>query len=164
VQFGNSSTSEYTANLIAENLYAQCDPEGHCQLVFKEITDHRKGPTALRKDQGYVIGYNGNRHMKRTMKGWDICLEWRDGTTSWLPLKDMKEANPLELAEYAVANKLEEEPAFAWWVPDTLRQRNRIISKLKTKYWRTLHKFGIKIPKSVEHALQIDWEMGTNHW
>jgi len=26
------------------------------------------------------------------------------------------------------------------------------------------HKFGIKIPKSVEHALQINREMGTDYW
>ncbi len=38
------------------------------------------------------------------------------------------------------------------------------IAKIKTKYWRTTHKFGIEIPKSVEHALQIDYEMGTNYW
>jgi len=42
VQFGDGSIAEYTANLIAENLYAQCDPEGHYQLVFKEIMDHSR--------------------------------------------------------------------------------------------------------------------------
>jgi len=39
-----------------------------------------------------------------------------------------------------------------------------MLSKLKSKYWRTSHKFGIEIPESVEHALQIDQEMGTDHW
>jgi hypothetical protein len=31
-------------------------------------------------------------------------------------LKDLKESNPVEVAEYAVANKIDDEPAFAWWV------------------------------------------------
>jgi len=76
----------------------------------------------------------------------------------------MKQANPIELAEYATANKISNEPAFAWWVPDIAKRKNRIVSKLKTKYWRTSHKFGIEIPKSVEHTLQIDRDTGTDHW
>ena len=31
---------------------------------------------------------------------------------NWVPLKDLKNSNPVDLAEYAVANALEEEPAF----------------------------------------------------
>jgi len=42
-------------------------------------------------------------------------------------LKDLKVSNPVELAEYAVANKIVEEPAFAWWVQQVLRRRDRII-------------------------------------
>ena len=51
-----------------------------------------------------------------------------------MDLKDVKEASPIELAEYAVANKIDKEPAFAWWVPYTLKKRQRIISKVKAKY------------------------------
>jgi len=40
VQFGNSSTIEYTANLVVENMLAQSDPEGHRHMIFKEIIDH----------------------------------------------------------------------------------------------------------------------------
>ena len=43
-----------------------------------------------------------------------------DGTTQWLPLKDVKESNPVEAAEYAVATQLAKEPAFTWWVLCTL--------------------------------------------
>jgi len=35
VQFGDGSTTKYMANLIAENIFAQCNPKGHYQLVFK---------------------------------------------------------------------------------------------------------------------------------
>jgi hypothetical protein len=60
---------------------------------------------------------------------------------SWVKLKNLKESNPVELAEYAVANRIAEEPAFKWWVSNTLRKRNRIISKVKKKYWQTTHNF-----------------------
>ena len=49
------------------------------------------------------------------------------GSTSWVPLKDLKEGNPIKLAEYAEANLLLREPAFAWWAPGALCQRRRII-------------------------------------
>ena len=76
----------------------------------------------------------------------------------------MKESNPIEVAENAVANRIVEEPAFKWWVSRTVRNRNRVISKLKGKYWRSTHKFGIRLPKYVKEALEIDRITGTDFW
>ena len=87
------------------------------------------------------------------MRGWQIQVEWKDGTSEWLPLKWVEDHNPVELAEYAVAHKIQDEPAFAWWVHDTLQRRARIISKLNPKYWHTTHKFSIRLPKDAEQAL-----------
>jgi hypothetical protein len=75
----------------------------------------------------------------------------------------MKESYPIESAEYAVNNKIAEEPAFAWWANKVLRRRNRVIQKVK-KYWKRTHKFGIKVPKSVDEALRMDEETGTTFW
>jgi hypothetical protein len=76
----------------------------------------------------------------------------------------LKESNPVEVAEYAVANKLVSEPAFAWWVGRTLKQRDRLIMKVKTRYLRRTHKFGIEVPKTVMRALEIDRETETDFW
>jgi hypothetical protein len=51
------------------------------------------------------------------------------------PLKNLKESNPIEIVDYAVANRIDQEAAFAWWVPYTLRKRNRIVAAFKT--WTT---------------------------
>ena len=91
-------------------------------------------------------------------------VEFADGNAQWLPLKEVKESNPVELAEYALSNKIQEEPAFKWWVPTVLRKRKRIINKVKKKYWRTTHKFGIRLPKMVEEALRIDAANGNHFW
>jgi hypothetical protein len=61
-------------------------------------------------------------------------------------------------------NRIAEEPAFKRWVSNTLHKWNRILSKVKKKYWQTKHKFGCKLPHSVEEALEIDRQMGTDHW
>ena len=53
----------------------------------------------------------------------------------WLAqLADLKESNPIELAEYAIANGLEKEPAFAWWIPFTLKKRERIVAAVNSRY------------------------------
>ena len=45
-----------------------------------------------------------------------------------------------------------------------MRKRDRIVSKIKAKYWCTTHKFGIEVPKSVSEAYQIDQGTGTTLW
>jgi len=152
------------ANLVAENMLAQSDPECQRHVIFKEIVGHQVGDNVIKKKEGFTIGFNGNVQSKKTTRGWDlICVEWRDSLTSWLPLKDVKDANPLELAQYAIANGIAEEPAFKWWVQEILKKKC-IIAKIRTKYWCTTHKFNIKIPKLVEQTLQIVYETGTNYW
>ena len=79
-------------------------------------------------------------------------------------MKDLKESYPIEVMEYAVQNQIQDEPAFAWWVPFVQKKRARIISKAKTKYWERTHKFGIEIPKDVEHARRIDEANGNTLW
>jgi hypothetical protein len=79
-------------------------------------------------------------------------------------LTDLTDSNPIELAEYAVANRIQEEPAFKWWVADVLRKRNQIISKITSRYWKTTHKFGVRLPHSVNEALRIDEATGTDFW
>jgi hypothetical protein len=41
---------------------------------------------------------------------------------------------------------------------------NHITSKVKKKYWRMMHKFGIKLLHLVEEALEIDRITSTDHW
>ena len=57
------------------------------------------------------------------------------------------------------------EPEFAWWVPHSLKKRERIISKLSTpKYWRTQEKLGITVPRSIEQAYKLDEENNNTLW
>ncbi len=162
VEFPDGSTATYTANVIAENLYSQVDEEGRHFAILQEITDHKKDGSALSKDDGFVENRHGQRRPKLTTRGWKLLVSWKDGSTDWIPLKDLKESNPVEVAEYAVANKIAEEPAFAWWVRDVLRCRDRVIKKVKsTKYWLRSHKYGAELPKTVAEALAIDRRTGT---
>ena len=41
---------------------------------------------------------------------------------------------------------------------------DHIIGKFAKNYWKTYHKFGIRVPKTLAEALQIDKETGTGFW
>jgi hypothetical protein len=164
VEFPEGLTAEHQANNIAENLFSQSDSEGWQCMVMKEICDHRKDGRAIPISDGYTVSKNGNKCPKQTTIGWQFLVDWKDGSSDWTDLKDLKESNPVEIAEHAVANKIVEEPAFKWWVANVLRRRNRTTSKLKSRYWNSTHKFGIRVPKTVEEACKINLEMGTDFW
>lgn len=164
VEFDDGSSEVLSANIIAENIIAQVDPEGHRQRLLSEITDHRKNEAAVKKEDGEFVTSRGLKQKKRTTKGWELYVEWKDGGGNWIALKDLKHSYPVELADYAVENNIQDEPAFAWWVPWTRKKRDRIISKIKSKYWERSHKYGIRIPKSVEEAKRLDAENKNTYW
>ncbi len=104
------------------------------------------------------------KHRQQTTIGWEFLIQWKDSSTSWIPLKDLKNSHPIQSEEYAVANQLSHEPAFARWVQQTLKKHNRIIEKVKSHYWLRTHKFGIVIPKSVGEAKRFDEANGNSLW
>ena len=68
------------------------------------------------------------------------------------------------MADFSKARHIEDEPAFAWWVPCTLRKRDYIISKVKGRLKKTSHKCGIEMSTSVEHAIELDRQNGNRLW
>ena len=82
-----------TANIIAENLIAQVDKQGRRQMMMSEIVDHSVLPDAIPKSQGtYEENEYGGKRRKATTRGWELLVEWKDGSTEWVALKDLKES------------------------------------------------------------------------
>eukprot|EP00957_Ditylum_brightwellii_P124683 9503639-Ditylum_brightwellii.AAC.1 len=66
----------------------------------------------------------GQQRPKITTKDWSLKGEWKERpkiTTKGWSLK--------EVVEYVVASKIDDEPAFKWWIHYALRERKSIISK-----------------------------------
>ena len=164
LEFLDGETEVMTANLIAENILAQVDDNGHVHMILDEIEDHRVLQDAVKRNEGTYKTSQGTIRKKRTTKGWELLVRWRDGSSNWVRLKDLKDSYPVDLMEYAVENNLQEEPAFAWWIPVVEKKRKSIIFKAKTKYWERTHKFGIEVPKNVKDAKRIDSENGNTLW
>ena len=73
-----------------------------------------------------------------------------------MDLNGFKEASPIELAEYEVSNKIDDKPAFAWWVHYIFKKRDRITANAKTEYWRTTHNYSVRLPKTALEPLKLD--------
>ena len=63
------------------------------------------------------------------MAGVKVCACWKNGTTLWERMVDMKQSYPLKLAEYAIAQGIDATPAFAGWIPYVLRKSDTIPTK-----------------------------------
>ncbi len=164
VTFADGTVQDYTANKIAEAIYAEVDEEGNKYLLLDAIIDHRRDKTAMHKADMWITSSNGNTHLRRTTQGWKLCVQWNDGSTSWETLANLKSSHPIQTAEYAMQKNIDSEPAFRWWVPHAINEQKRIISAIKTRYLKRNQKFGIEIPRTVEEALLIDKETNTTYW
>jgi hypothetical protein len=164
VECADGTVQAVTANVIAEAIYSQVDDYGRSYTLLQEITDHHFKDDVVKKEDGWVTNRLGVRKRKVTTKGVEFTVEWRDGSTSRIALKDLKESNPVEVAEYAVANKIDDEPAYAWWVRDVLKRRDRVIKKLKTrKVWQETMKFGIELPSIGDRSQNGDYLLARRH-
>jgi hypothetical protein len=164
-EFQDGYRTSLAANSIAENLFAQIDDEGNWHVLFREIIEHCTNGKQFLQQDAFITTWTGTRRRRETTVGWELLVQWKDLSTTWVSLKDMKEAYPVQSAEYTAQAHIVEEPVFAWWVPHTLKKRNRIIAKVKSKYWLRTRKFGIRIPKSVkDKAREIDAKNGNTYW
>ena len=79
-------------------------------------------------------------------------------------MKYLKYSYPVPLADYVVANDIQEEPDFSWSVTLTLKKRILIIQKIKSKYFQRTHKYEIRVPKSVKKTQEVETQNGNKLW
>jgi hypothetical protein len=133
IEFPNGRSDEYTNNVIAKNVYAQCDEEGNEFNLMDIIVDHKTDGHDV-EQAGVYIKHGSNTQVRDTTNGWNLCVECKDSTTSWEFMADLKEDIPIEVAEYAVSNNLNDPLAFVWWAPHVLNKRSHSISDVRLAY------------------------------
>ncbi len=104
----------------------------------------------------YITTKSGTQRLCQTAVGWKFLVQWANSLCQWIDLKLLKESNPVQVAEYATARNIAEEPAFAWWVPYVLRKWDVIVSAVNSRVKQTSHKYGIEVPTSVKNAIEVD--------
>ncbi len=98
VQFSDGYSESYAANTIIENMYAQVDPEGNHFLLMDEIIDHKSDNTAMKQSKE-LDDIHTEINKRKSTKGWYLKVRWKEVTTTWETLRNLKESNPLEVSE-----------------------------------------------------------------
>ena len=65
-----------------------------------------------------------------TTKVWDVKVLLKDKSTNCITLVEVKESNPIEVAESSIAFKHDREPAFNCCVQKVIKKRDIIIGNL----------------------------------
>ena len=140
------------------------DEYGHRQIILNEIIYHIQDVNAILKEDAFTKTPNGMKRRKMTTEGWQLCIQWKYGSTDWVSLKDINKSYPIELSYYANIIKIDDEPMYAWWVPYVQKNIEVIRSKVKSKYWQRTHKYVLQLPKSVNDSYELDKEDKKNLW
>ena len=73
----------------------------------------------------------------------------------------------MQVGEYGIARGIQNEPAFAWWVPYVMK-KHVIVSAVKSRIRRTTHKYGIEMPAPgryiVQNSIELDRQNGNTLW
>jgi hypothetical protein len=132
---------------------------------MRDVVDYKKdNGIAVPIGEKYLLTRSGQRRLRKTTQGWGFLVSWKDGTESWVKHAELKDSYPIELAEFTKARGIANEPAFAWWVPHTLRRSNAILSSVKARVGKKTHKYGIEVPTSVAHAKELIRINGNTLW
>jgi hypothetical protein len=106
VEYPGRHKASLAANVIAENVFAQVDDEGGRHVLFEEIINHRTDGTEVKQQDAFLTTPKGNKRQRETTKGWEILIQWKDRSTTWVSMKDIKGSYPVQLAEYATQRRI----------------------------------------------------------
>ena len=96
-----------------------------------------------------------------------VHVQWKWGNRSWISLKSLRLHDPYSCVIYAVTKKLFQDEDWSWIMDfiDDSHAYTKMLNVLKTsKAMGPKDKFGVEIPKSVKHALELDRKNGNNIW
>ena len=149
------------ADLVEDHLNSQSakSPSPLFKLLGTEDVSNR-----VRKKNKYVITRKNQKRARKSIVRWFLKVKWTTGEINWVPLWVMKENYPVQLTEYSVSSGIDSKPSFSWWVPYTLQKRDAILSSIKAHLCKTSVKYGVKIPRNIAKARQIDEENKNTLW
>ena len=142
-------------------MYAQVDAEGFSHSLLYSILYFKKYGNVVDKEDMYVTTNSGKRHARKTTAGWKLLVLRNNGTKKWILLSVMKNSKPVEVVEFSVSRGVDCEPDFSWWVPYTLRCRDRIIAGVNSRVKRVTHKYGVELPRTFQEAYSLDDKNGN---
>ena len=92
-------------------MFAQCDEERNEYLLSEVLVDYHKDNKVISLAEQQTSIWDRPVTCKTTAH-WSICCQWKDGSTSWEKLSELKESHPVQTAVFAVALGTHQKLAF----------------------------------------------------
>ena len=99
VEYVDGEKSTFYANLVSENMFAHIDEEGNHHLMMYKVTDHWFNEAAVKSKDDFLTTSSGTKFRRWTTQGVSLCIKYYDRNTTWVALKGIKEAYPIQLAQ-----------------------------------------------------------------
>ena len=145
IKFLNGGEELITYNDLI-NHYSQNQEENAELYSFQRILDHK------------------------TEKGvWQLKILWSNDEETWEPIKTIKTSVPLTVSRYAQENNLVNKKGFKWCKrhhhnPCRFVRALKVVCKAKMRKNLKKIKFGVEVPRSVKHTLELDEANGNKLW
>ena len=72
--------------------------------MFDDIIDARTDVNQIKIADSFIHMKSGNKRRREKVKGWEICIQWNDRSSTGNQLKDVKESYPVNIGEKAADN------------------------------------------------------------
>ena len=106
VEYNDGHTESLEANLITDDLFTHVHQAGNRFTILDSITGKRAYGTQVLQQYEFVHTSTGTKIRVNTTNGWEICIQWKNGSTTWNTLKHVKYSYPFHMAEFAVENRI----------------------------------------------------------
>ena len=116
-------------------MFSQVDVEGNWHVLFQEIDNHRYNGTEVKEQGAFIPKRTGTKCRIEKNRRVEVLIQWKDGSTTWVTVKDMKNSYPVRMKTFAVQRCISGDPEFACWIQHVVEKGNRIIGKMKSIYW-----------------------------
>ena len=73
-KFDDGTIKEYSANVIASNLYEEGDADGFSSSMSHQIIDHKSSGEAVKLENKYITTRTGTMKLRTTTVGWSFLI------------------------------------------------------------------------------------------
>ena len=74
-EFPDGTIKEYAANIIAENIFNEPNPNGHQDMNMIMPVNHERSGDALKKGEWIHNPKSGQKHTRQTTMGWKLLVK-----------------------------------------------------------------------------------------
>ena len=140
-----------------------------CNAVVEAIDRQIERENAMSDEERLWIHKEVKAHRKmKNGQAWEVLMQWEDDSKTWEPLTEIAKTDPVHLAKHAKENGLLDLPGWKRLHTHAKREKklNQILHQARINTMKTgiRIKFGVRIPRDFQEALQFDELNGNTLW